>query len=123
MKDRIKAVREANNMNRTRFAEKLNTSVAAISRYESGDRIPSDAILKLISKEFNVSFAWLKTGEGPMEDISDDSSVMRVIETYQALPDRLRSLVDALAEMDPEWYKTLDEAFAELERRKRKGDA
>jgi transcriptional regulator with XRE-family HTH domain len=123
VKDRIKAVREANNMNRTRFAEKLNTSVAAISRYESGDRIPSDAILKLISKEFNVSFAWLKTGEGPMEDISDDSSVMRVIETYQALPDRLRSLVDALAEMDPEWYKTLDEAFAELERRKRKGDA
>lgn len=123
MKDRIKAVREANNMNRTRFAEKLNTSVAAISRYESGDRIPSDAILKLISKEFNVSFAWLKTGEGPMEDISDDSSIMRVIETYQALPDRLRSLVDALAEMDPEWYKTLDEAFAELERRKRKGDA
>ncbi len=123
MKDRIKAVREANNLNRTRFAEKLNTSVAAISRYESGDRIPSDAILKLISKEFNVSFAWLKTGEGPMEDISDDSSVMRVIETYQALPDRLRSLVDALAEMDPEWYKTLDEAFAELERRKRKGDA
>jgi transcriptional regulator with XRE-family HTH domain len=123
VKDRIKAVREANNMNRTRFAEKLNTSVAAISRYESGDRIPSDAILKLISKEFNVSFAWLKTGEGPMEDISDDSSVMRVIETYQALPDRLCSLVDALAEMDPEWYKTLDEAFAELERRKRKGDA
>jgi transcriptional regulator with XRE-family HTH domain len=123
VKDRIKAVRESNNMNRTRFAEKLNTSVAAISRYESGDRIPSDAILKLISKEFNVSFAWLKTGEGPMEDISDDSSVMRVIETYQALPDRLRSLVDALAEMDPEWYKTLDEAFAELERRKRKGDA
>lgn len=123
MKDRIKAVREANNMNRTRFAEKLNTSVATISRYESGDRIPSDATLKLISKEFNVSYAWLKNGEGPMDDISDDSSILRVIETYQSLPDRLRALVDALATMDPEWYKTLDEAFAEIERRKKNGDA
>lgn len=124
MKDRIKAVREANNMSLTRFAEKLKTSVATISRYESGDRIPSDASLKLISKEFNVSYAWLKTGEGPMEDaIPDDTSVLRVIETYQSLPDRLRSLVDALVTMDPEWYKTLDEAFAEIERRKKKGDA
>ena len=123
MKDRIKAVREANNMSLTRFAEKLKTSVATISRYESGDRIPSDASLKLISKEFNVSYAWLKNGEGPMDDISDDSSILRVIETYQSLPDRLRALVDALATMDPEWYKTLDEAFAEIERRKKNGDA
>ena len=123
MKDRIKTLRKSLKLNQTEFGDRIGATQAMVTSYETGRVIPSDAILKLISKEFNVSFAWLKTGEGPMEDISDDSSIMRVIETYQALPDRLRSLVDALAEMDPEWYKTLDEAFAELERRKRKGDA
>ena len=123
MKERIKTIRKNACLNQTEFADRIGASRDKVASYETGRVIPSDSILKLISKEFNVSFAWLKNGEGPMEDISDDSSVMRVIETYQALPDRLRSLVDALAEMDPEWYKTLDEAFAELERRKRKGDA
>ena len=124
MKDRIKAVREANNMNRTRFAEKLNTSVATNSRYESGDRIPSDATLKLISKEFNVSYAWLKTGEGPMEDpVLEDDLSERLADTYQNLPDRLKMLVDALIKMDPEWYKTLDAALAEIERRQKERGA
>ena len=123
MKERIKTIRKNACLNQTEFADRIGASRDKVASYETGRVIPSDSILKLISKEFNVSFAWLKTGEGPMEDISDDSSIMRVIETYQALPDRLRSLVYALAEMDPEWYKTLDEAFAELERRKRKGDA
>lgn len=124
MKDRIKAIRESNKMSRTRFAEKLNTSVATISRYESGDRIPSDAILKLISKEFNVSLSWLKTGEGPMEEYAPDDAVsIKLMDTYMSLPERLRMLVDALVKMDPEWYKKLDDAFAEIERRKEKRDA
>lgn len=124
MKDRIKTIRKLANLNQTEFAERIGASRDKIASYETGRVIPTDSILKLISKEFNVSYAWLKTGEGPMEDaIPDDTSVLRVIETYQSLPDRLRSLVDALVTMDPEWYKTLDEAFAEIERRKKKGDA
>jgi transcriptional regulator with XRE-family HTH domain len=38
VKDRIKRVRESNGLNLTRFADALNTSVAAVSRYESGER-------------------------------------------------------------------------------------
>lgn len=123
MKDRIKALRKARKLNQTEFGDMIGATQAMVTSYETGRVIPSDAMLKLISKEFNVSYAWLKNGEGPMDDISDDSSILRVIETYQSLPDRLRALVDALATMDPEWYKTLDEAFAEIERRKKNGDA
>ena len=123
MKDRIKTVRRTANLNQTEFADRIGATRDKVASYETGRVIPTDSILKLISKEFNVSYAWLKNGEGPMEDISDDSSILRVIETYQSLPDRLRALVDALATMDPEWYKTLDDAFAEIERRKKNGDA
>ena len=123
MKDRIRKVREANGLSLTRFADALKTSVAAISRYESGERIPSDAVVNLICRTFGISYAWLKTGEGPMEDpVVDDAVADKILNTYQSMPDRLRMLVDALVEMDPEWWKTLDAAFAEIERRKRGGD-
>ena len=122
MKDRIKQVREARGLNLTRFADALKTSVATVSRYESGERIPSDAVLNLICQKFGISYAWLKTGDGPMEDpVLDETTAGKILDSYQNMPDRLRMLVDALVEMDPEWWKTLDAAFAEIEKRKRGG--
>lgn len=120
MKDRLKMVRERAGLNQSKFAESLGLTVAAVSYYESGKRVPTNAVLTLISQKYGVSFAWLKTGEGPMDDpVLDDAVADKILNSYQNLPDRLRMLVDALVEMDPEWWKTLDAAFAEIERRKR----
>ena len=120
MKDRIKTVREHSGLSLTKFADKLGLTVSAVSLYESGKRVPSNAVLTSISKAFGVSYAWLKTGEGPMEDpLPDDAALDMLTETYQSLPERLRSLVDALCSMDPEWWKTLDSALEEIERRKK----
>lgn len=122
MKDRIKTVRKANNLTQTEFGERIGATRPMVASYEGGAVVPGDTILKLISKEFSVSFAWLKTGEGPMEDpLPDDNMAGKILDSYQNMPDRLRMLVDALVEMDPEWWKTLDAAFAEIERRKRGG--
>ena len=122
MKERIKKVREKNGLNLTRFADALGLTVSAVSLYENGKREPSNAVLTSISKTFGVSLAWLKTGEGPMEDpVLDDSVADKILNSYQNMPERLRMLVDALADMDPEWWKTLDDAFAEIERRKKGG--
>ena len=122
MKDRIKAVRKANNLTQTEFGERLGATRPMVASYEGGAVVPGDSILKLISKEFGVSFAWLKTGDGPMEDpVLDETTAGKILDSYQNMPDRLRMLVDALVEMDPEWWKTLDAAFAEIERRKKGG--
>ena len=124
MNERLKTVRTNANLNIRQFAERIGTTSASVSRYESGERIPSNAVLTAISKEFHVSLAWLKTGEGPMDDpILDDDLSERLAAKYRSLPDRLQMLVDALIEMDPEWYKTLDEALAEIERRHKERDA
>ncbi len=123
MNERIKAVRKQAGLKQSEFADRIGASRDKIASYETGRVVPSDSILKLISKEFGVSFAWLKTGEGPMMDpLPDDGALDRLTETYRSLPERLRYLVDVLASMDPEWYKTLDDAFDELLRRKN-GDA
>ncbi len=119
MKDRIRLVRKQSGLNQTDFGMRIGATQAMLTSYETGRVIPADTVLKLISKEFSVSYAWLKTGEGPMEDpMADEASLDRLTETYHSLPDRLRNLVDALCKMDPEWYRTLDDALAEIDRRK-----
>ena len=124
MTERIKAIRKNAKLTQTEFGEKIGATRAMIASYEGGAVIPSDSILKLISKEFGVSYAWLKTGEGSMEDPAPQVDIIRKLtETYLSLPDRLQLLVDALIEMDPEWFKTLDDAFREIERRHGKRDA
>ena len=118
MNERIKTVRKNAKLNQTEFADRIGASRDKIASYETGRVIPTDTVLKLISKEFGISYAWLKTGEGPMDDpILDDDLSEQLAAKYRSLPDRLQMLVDALIEMDPEWYKTLDEALAEIERR------
>lgn len=122
MNERIKSIRKASGLNQSEFADRIGATRDKVASYETGRVIPTDTTLKLISKEFAVSYAWLKTGEGPIEDpLPDDAVIGKVIDSYQNLPDRLKMLVEALVEMDPEWWKTLDDAFAEIERRKRGG--
>lgn len=122
MNERIKAIRKASGLTQSEFAERIGASRDKMASYETGRVVPSDTVIKLISREFSVSYAWLKTGEGPMEDpLPDDNVAGKILDSYQNMPDRLRMLVDALVEMDPEWWKTLDAAFAEIERRKRGG--
>lgn len=124
MKDRIKAVRKERKLNQTEFGDRIGASQAMVTSYETGRVVPSDSILKLISKEFGVSYTWLKTGEGEMEDLAPQVDIIRrLTNTYLSLPDRLQLLVDALVEMDPEWFRTLDAAFREIERRHEKRDA
>ena len=124
MKDRVKTVRKTRGLNQTEFGERIGATQAMVTSYETGRVVPADSILMLIAKEFGVSYVWLKTGEGPMDDpeLENDLS-QNLMNTYMSLPERLRMLVDALVKMDPEWYKKLDDAFAEIERRKEKRDA
>ena len=124
MNERIKAVRKRSQLTQTEFGDRIGATRAMIASYEGGAVIPADSILKLISKEFGISYAWLKTGNGDMDDPTPGvDAIRRLTDTYLSLPERLRLLVDALVEMDPEWYKTLDTALEEIERRHQKGDA
>ncbi len=116
MKDRLKLVRTNAGLNLKQFSEKIGTTVASVSRYESGERNPSNAVLLSISREFHVSLLWLQTGEGPMEDPDPvDDTPAKLIETYQNLPQRFQDAVQVLMKMDPEWWKVLDNAFAAWE--------
>jgi len=61
---RIKELRKILGLTQKEFANRIGKSTISIAKWEAGDRTPDESTLKLISKEFNVSEEWLKTGEG-----------------------------------------------------------
>lgn len=66
MQNRIKELRKSLGMNQTEFGEKLCIAQTTIAGYENGTRVPSDAIIKSICREYGVNETWLRTGAGDM---------------------------------------------------------
>lgn len=69
MKDiciRIKELRKLLNMSQVNFAKNLGVTNAHISKIEKGGTAPSDALTKLICREYEVNELWIKKGIEPI---------------------------------------------------------
>lgn len=66
MNERIKQLRKHLGLNQTDFGAKIGIKQTSIANYESGTRVPLDAVVASICREFGVSEQWLRTGTGDM---------------------------------------------------------
>ena len=66
MNERIKQLRKHLGLNQTDFGSKIGIKQTSIANYESGTRVPLDAVVASICREFGVSEQWLRTGTGEM---------------------------------------------------------
>ena len=102
MNERIKELRKHLNMNQTDFGARIGVKQGTIAGYENGIRVPLDAVVTSICKEFGVSETWLRTGEGEMfADARDDFELItramagtsegkkRVMRIIAGMPDEL----------------------------------
>ena len=64
--DRISLVIKHSGLTKTKFAEQLHLSQQFISSLCSGAKQPSDRTIADICREFGVSEAWLRNGDGEM---------------------------------------------------------
>lgn len=64
MNYRIREIRKDNNLTQTEFGERIGVKGNTVTGYEKENRIPSDAIILSICREFNVNEDWLRTGQG-----------------------------------------------------------
>lgn len=64
--ERIKELRKDLGLTQQEFADKLNIKRNAITNYEVQRNDPSDVVLSLICKTWNVNLDWLKEGKGDM---------------------------------------------------------
>lgn len=118
MKSRIKQIRKGAGLTQSEFGEKIGVKGNTITTYETGSRIPSDAVIHSICREFNISELWLRTGEGEPhiqrdEDaewqevlaqitVSDDEVIRRIIKAYWFMDEKekaaVRKLIDGFTE-------------------------
>jgi transcriptional regulator with XRE-family HTH domain len=64
--DRLAALRKALGLSQRKFAERLGIKANAVSMIEVGRNALTEKNIRLICMTFQVSEAWLRTGEGDM---------------------------------------------------------
>lgn len=63
---RTKELRKSLGLTQQAFADRLGITRGAVSKYDIDATDPSDAVISLICREFNVREAWLRDGDGDM---------------------------------------------------------
>ena len=77
---RLKKLRKEFCLTQQEFADRIDISRGNIASYEVGKNAPSNAVISLICREFNVNKNWLQTGNGDMFSVNT-----RLKELRQAL--------------------------------------
>lgn len=117
MNDRIKQVRKTTKLTQSAFGERIGVKGNTVTGWESGIRIPSEAILTSISREFGVDEHWLRTGEGDMfKPVSRDEEIAAFMGDVMRgeTDDFRRRLVAVLAKLDSEEWELLERMALKL---------
>jgi len=119
MKNRIKTLRSELGLTQQAFAEKLGTSRNNIAGYETGTRIPSDAVVSLICNKFNVSEKWLRAGEGePFAKKSRSDEIRDYVDRIQGVNDGFKAqFAAALAALEEEDWKIILDVVNDIKNR------
>lgn len=118
MKERFLKVRKDNRLSQADFGNKIGVTGAAISRIESGDREPSDVVIKAICREFGIRREWLEFGHEPMKAAEMENSpetlvpeLVAILQDNPALLALARRTVDLMTPAD---WKRLNQLLDEL---------
>ena len=122
MQNRIKALRKSLGLTQQEFAEKLGSVQNTITGYETGRRVPSNQVLALMVREFNVNEVWLRTGAGEMfTPVTRDEQIAQfaaeVISEEGSFRHRFVSMLSRLSE--DEWAVLEKMAVAMAEKNKK----
>lgn len=87
MNERLKQLRKALNLTQQEFADRIGIARGNIGAYEVGKNAPSDAVVSLICREFNVNEEWFRSGEGEIFQIPDDEDAALVSDLLENTDD------------------------------------
>ena len=94
--NRMKQIRQENNLTQNEFGEKLGISRDVYANLEN-NRLKKpetkDPIIKLISKEFGINEGWLRTGEGEKYNVEDEYT-RAVVEIDKGDPKARQAILD-----------------------------
>lgn len=114
MKNRIKELRKYLNLNQTEFGEKIGIKQGTVAGYETGARMPLDAVINSICRVFGVNEVWLRTGEGGSDNMfvkidPEDRYSLSLGKLTTEENRFIRNAVNYLAEADPDKLKIIED--------------
>lgn len=117
MNKRLKELRKTLKLTQQEFANRIGIKRNNIACYETEKNTPSDAVISLICREFNVSENWFRNGEGEMFLQSDRKSEINKL-TQQLLSEESDSFknrfINMLANLSVDEWKLLEKVAKEL---------
>lgn len=117
MNQRIKKLRKALDLTQQEFADKIGMKRNTVANYETDRNEPSNSVISLICREFNVSETWLRTGEGEMfvQRTRTDELSLFVNQLLQSEPDDIRRrFVMAISRLSTRQLEVLEGAALRL---------
>lgn len=112
MKDRLRKLRKALDLNQEEFASALKIGRSTIANYEAGTREPIASVISLICQKWNVNDVWLRTGEGDMFlEVSRDDELMDLIDKsmHEESGEIRRRIATAIMNLSPEQIRACTE--------------
>ncbi len=115
MNERIKKIRNSFGLTRAEFGKRLGVSGDVINNLERGRVEPKEIIIKLICKEFGISYQWLVNGLGEMND-SDENEAQEIVDSVMTGDNEFaKKVLVAFARMSEEKWKLIREIIEEIE--------
>lgn len=102
---RIKELRNSLDLTQQKFADRLGIQRGIIGKYEVDVSAPSDAVISLICREFNVRESWLRDGTGEMLEVKPRAEELGelVRKLLADRPESFRSrLITSLLRFEPD---------------------
>ena len=102
---RTKELRDSLGLTQQKFADRLGITRGAVANWDLDRSDPSDAVISLICRVFNVREAWLRDGTGEMLDVKPRAEELGelVRKLLADRPESFRSrLITSLLRFEPD---------------------
>lgn len=119
---RIKELRKVLGLSQQEFANKIGIARGNIAAYEVGKNNPSDAVIVLICKVFNVNEDWLRDGIGEMFKQRDGSFTELLSELDDSEDDFIKSFIAIYMELDEDSKEKLRQIATKMSEKYKKPD-
>ena len=113
METRIREIRKCYGLTQTEFGERMGIKQSTVTAYETGVRVPSEAVITSICREFGVNRAWLESGQGEMLAQTDEEQLDRIALQYSSDP-TFRAILEVYMQMSDQSRKLFAEYVCQL---------
>jgi transcriptional regulator with XRE-family HTH domain len=110
LQERLKTIRKTMKLTQQQFAERIGVSRDVVASWEIGRVQPSEAMLRLISRECAAGYEWLKYGTGVMEANRETTEMEKLAKILEGDNAFMKAFLQGLIELPKEAWEMM-EAF------------